>query len=153
MTVNANGRANMARVQRALGSPWLAQLEGESDWKARVGVRNKVTDIVIESDLVGVTSRLPPPFAKPAAEPLPLRVQRRSRGAEQSLQVSLGQRLSAVFALETSGKTTRVKRGAVNFGTGCETAGGAGHRGDRRLRPHRRRCLARSPPGRSRQGR
>ncbi len=120
VTVNANGRASMARVQRALGSPWLAQLEGESDWKARVGVRNKVTDIVIESDLVGVTSRLPPPFAKPAAEPLPLRVQRRSRGAEQSLQVALGQRLSAAFALETSGKTTRVKRGAVNFGTAAK---------------------------------
>jgi uncharacterized protein (TIGR02099 family) len=126
LTVNATGRANMARLQRAIGSPWLAQAEGDTDWKLRVSTRNHVTDLALESDLVGITSKLPPPLAKSSAEALPLRVQRRSRAGEQTLQLALGQRLSAAFALAGSGKAAQVRRGAVHFGAGAKLPDGPG---------------------------
>jgi len=69
VNANATGRANMARLQRAFDSPWLGYFEGDTDWKLRLGVRKGITDITVETDLVGVTSKLPPPLAKAAAEP------------------------------------------------------------------------------------
>jgi len=120
VNVNATGRANMARLQRALDSAWLGYFDGDTNWNLRLGVRKGTTDITVESDLVGVTSKLPPPFAKAPGEPMPLRVQRRSRGGSQTLQVSLAQRLSVALALQSSGKATRVERGSVRFGTGAK---------------------------------
>ncbi|MEO8037397.1 MAG: YhdP family protein, partial [Betaproteobacteria bacterium] len=125
-TISASGRASLVGLQRAFDTPWLAYAEGETDWKARATVRNRVLDLVVESDLVGVTSKLPAPLAKAAGEALPLRVQRRSRGKNQTLQVALGQRLSAALALETVGAVTRIKRGVVDFGAGAKLPQGAG---------------------------
>jgi len=125
-SITAAGRASVAGLQRALDTPWLAYADGETDWKARAIIRNRVLDLVIDSDLVGVTSRLPPPLAKPAAEALPLRVQRRSRGSSQTLQIGLGQRLSAAFALDTVAGAARIKRGAVDFGTAAKLPEAAG---------------------------
>jgi len=120
VNASATGRANMARLQRAIDAPWLRYFEGDTDWKLRLGVRKGITDITVESDLVGVTSKLPPPLAKAPAAPMALRVQRRSRGGNQTLQVSLAQRLSVALAMESSGKNTRVERGEVRFGTGAK---------------------------------
>lgn len=116
VTVNANGRANMARLQRALGNAWLSLAEGDTDWKARATMRKGVSEMALESELVGVALKLPPPLAKASAEAVPLRVLRRARPGDEVVQVSLGQRLSAIFDLDATAKQTTVERGAIDFG-------------------------------------
>lgn len=116
VTVNANGHANLGRLQRALGNPWLGYAEGETDWKARAVMRKGTSELLLESELTGVALKLPPPLAKGAAEAVPLRVQKRTRPGEEVVQLSLGQRLSAIFALDPAAKETSVERGSVDFG-------------------------------------
>ncbi len=126
VSVNANGRANMARLQRTLGTGWLAYAEGETDWKARATMRKGVSEMSIESELAGVTLKLPPPLAKAAGEAVTLRAQRRARPGEEVVQLSLGQRLSAIFALDPAAKATTVERGAIDFGPNAKLPDAAG---------------------------
>ncbi|MBX9633319.1 MAG: TIGR02099 family protein [Burkholderiales bacterium] len=126
VTVNANGRANMARLQRALGTGWLAYAEGDTDWKARAMMRKGASEMSLESELAGVALKLPPPLAKAAQEAVSLRLQRRVRPGEEVVQLSLGQRLSAIFALDPMAKTTKVDRGAIDFGTNAKLPDAAG---------------------------
>jgi uncharacterized protein (TIGR02099 family) len=116
VTVNAAGRANLGRLQRALGNAWLGYAEGETDWKGRAVVRKGTSELSLESELSGVALKLPPPLAKAPAEAVPLRVLRRTRPGEEIVQFALGQRLSAVLALDPAAKKTSVERGAIDFG-------------------------------------
>lgn len=116
VTVNATGRANLGRLQRALGNAWLGYAEGETDWKGRAVLRKGASEFSLESELTGVALKLPPPLAKAPAEALPLRVLRRTRPGEEIVQFALGQRLSAVLALDPAAKKTSVERGAIDFG-------------------------------------
>ena len=126
VSVNASGRANMARLQRALGSPWLAYAEGETDWRARAIKRKGLSEFTLESELTGVALKLPPPLAKVAGEAVPLRLLKRARPGEQTVQLALGQRLSAIFALDPAAKRTSVERGSVDFGPDAKLPGGPG---------------------------
>lgn len=46
--------------------PWLAEFAtGSSDWKAQVSIIGGNPELTLETDLVGVASRFPHPFAKP----------------------------------------------------------------------------------------
>lgn len=75
VTVLASGNAQVKDVARHFAWPLLDQLAGNASWKADVGVRKRNMDLVIESDLVGVTSPLPDPLNKSAGAALPLRIE------------------------------------------------------------------------------
>ena len=90
--VAASGSAQVAEVGRHFGWPLLDQLAGTAGWTADIGIRKRNADIVIESDLVGVTSPLPEPFNKPASVALPLRVERSAPDpAREEYSIRLGE--------------------------------------------------------------
>ena len=79
MRVQASGQLDVARLRRETDQPLLAYLKGSADWRLTASVREHRHDYVIESNLVGVESSLPAPFAKSAQQRVPLRVERRER--------------------------------------------------------------------------
>ena len=83
--------------------PVLAFLDGQTPWRGTIGVRNKISTIRFDSNLVGLTSTLPPPFAKAAGASLPLRVELRERPGRQGvLAVNLDKIASAQLLLDGS---------------------------------------------------
>ncbi|MBL8483766.1 MAG: TIGR02099 family protein [Rhodocyclaceae bacterium] len=77
VAVNVQGTADIAILRRQLPEANLLEhLAGSTAWRAQFGVRGKNAEIVIDSNLVGISSRLPEPFAKAAADSLALRVER-----------------------------------------------------------------------------
>lgn len=76
IAVQVGGNANVVDVSRHFGWPLLNHLTGSTPWKADVTVRKRNARIVIDSDLVGVTSPLPEPLNKNASTSLPLRIER-----------------------------------------------------------------------------
>ena len=99
------------------------RLEGSADWTgdftflpasesqpARWHVR-------ADSNLVGVASELPEPFAKVSSAALPLHIDVSGSDVGAQLRVTLGERLRSVLALERTPESGwRVERGAVNLG-------------------------------------
>ncbi len=136
------GRSNVDALRRIETYPVLDYLHGNADWDANIRANKNSVQIIIKSDLQGLSSSLPQPFAKRANEVMPLRLEknpvlffprpanRRGKCAEPCPRVegtvtegkdvitaSLGKLLSARLERQSEGGTMMVKRGTVSFGT------------------------------------
>lgn len=89
--VQASGTANIAEVSSHFGWPLINHLAGSAGWKADISIRKRNADVVVESDLLGVSSPLPEPLNKNATTPLALRVERTVPDAtREQYRITLG---------------------------------------------------------------
>jgi uncharacterized protein (TIGR02099 family) len=90
--VTAAGTANVADVSAHFGWPLINHLSGNAGWKADVGIRHHSAEVLVESDLLGVSSPLPEPLNKAATTALPLRVERTAPadGSREFFRITLG---------------------------------------------------------------
>ena len=116
VVVRGTGRAEMAGLRQELALPWMVHLAGATDWSATVLLAGESYDLVVESNLRGVTSALPAPLSKPPLSPLSFRLERRPRGADQDLIVfAVGSILSGQLAY-SRGDSVRVTQGELRLG-------------------------------------
>lgn len=73
--IQASGTAQIKEVSSHFGWPLINHLTGGAAWKADIGIRQRTAEVVVESDLVGISSPLPEPLNKTANTPLPLRIE------------------------------------------------------------------------------
>lgn len=109
-----------AKDLRALFTPVIvSQLSGVTDWKARIASKGGSSELIIDSQLTGVSSELPVPLAKKADEALALSVIfRELNSPRESITVNLGDRLEGRFYRSFEGNDNgRVKSAIVSFGT------------------------------------
>lgn len=91
VAVVATGTAAIGEVSRHFGWPLINHLSGSAAWKADIGIRRRNADVVVESDLLGVSSPLPDPLNKNAMTALPLRIERTAPDAErEQYRITLG---------------------------------------------------------------
>ena len=117
--VNAKvvGRANVDVLREVAPHPLLNYLHGSSDWESEITVLKKQISMQLTSNLAGLASDLPAPFAKRANEILPLRFEMNSMTTQQDwLSVQYGKLFSAKFLRWDEGGERVVRRGTVNFG-------------------------------------
>jgi len=74
MHIDATGAIDADGLRRLLDTPFSRRLQGRTEYKASVDIERRTATLRIESDLVGMASTLPAPFAKPAGEAWPLRL-------------------------------------------------------------------------------
>ncbi|MFO1319716.1 MAG: YhdP family protein [Burkholderiales bacterium] len=117
VTLEARGRANVERLRSRFAQPLLARLSGETEWKATASVRNNRFDLTVDSDLRGLGVDLPPPFAKAPADTWPGRYLQRGRDKEQSIGVTLGDKVSVATLWSTAEPDWRLARAAIAFGS------------------------------------
>jgi uncharacterized protein (TIGR02099 family) len=116
ITANIAGTLDVDQARAVWKHPVLAFLDGQTTWKGTLGVRNKISTMRFDSNLVGLASTLPAPFAKAANASLPLRVELRERSGHQGvLAVSLDKVASAQLLLDGSAPGG-VGRGTVSLG-------------------------------------
>jgi uncharacterized protein (TIGR02099 family) len=124
--IMADGLADVDRLRRQSPHPVLAGLSGTAPYRGEVRISGRHADLMVESDLVGLRSTLPEPFAKAADEALPLRFEKRRLDADDAagaeapprdrISVSLGTLLEArAIRRKTSGGFTP-ERGALVIG-------------------------------------
>ena len=123
--LSAVGKVNLSKMSEppqgsARAAPlWRRHLRGDTDWLATVDIRNKSADVSIESSLVGITSDLPEPFSKAAADTALLRFERKAMDSNSDeLSLSYGELVTAKFERgQDDAGNYRVERGIVSFGT------------------------------------
>lgn len=117
ITATIAGTLDVDQVRAVWKHPVLAFLDGQTSWKGSIGVRNKIATIRVDSDLAGLKSTLPPPFAKAAGGSLPLRVElREQRGRQGVLSVDLDKVVSAALVLD-SAAAAGISRGMLSLGS------------------------------------
>lgn len=117
----ARAEALRATTQIAALASAAHALEGEAAYQLRVeqGPAPAALRIEVDSDLVGMALKLPPPLAKPAAEPQRLRFAILPLAGEpgrDELLVDLGERLQARWERRLAGTEMQVLRGGIGVG-------------------------------------
>ncbi|MBS1140143.1 MAG: hypothetical protein H6R13_1596 [Proteobacteria bacterium] len=91
VSVLASGTANIGEVSKHFGWPLINHLTGSAGWKADINIRRRNAEVVVESDLLGVSSPLPEPLNKNATTPLALRIERSAPDAQrEQYRITLG---------------------------------------------------------------
>ncbi len=136
----AQGRADINALRTAYPHALLDALHGSAAWNADIRVTSKSPLTVITSDLQGISSSLPQPFAKLASETMPLRVEfapvtnqssiRTLKNTKKSkasppdsagetqgvVTAQLGNLLAAKFLRHRENGAMQIKQGLINFG-------------------------------------
>ncbi|MBT9539690.1 YhdP family protein [Thiobacillus sp.] len=109
----AQGQASVDAAANWLKADLAKYLAGQTAWRGQIDLLPEGERVRIESDLLGLQSRLPAPLAKPAAQPLPLLISMQPQGAEKQVEVRVGQTVGAVWRSTADG---RLARGELRFG-------------------------------------
>jgi uncharacterized protein (TIGR02099 family) len=89
--VVATGTASIGEVSKHFGWPLINHLSGSAGWKADINIRRRNADVLVESDLLGISSPLPEPLNKNATMPLALRIERTAPDAQrEQYRITLG---------------------------------------------------------------
>lgn len=116
VTIVARGEATVPGIAPLFDHPWRARLSGSARYSATVNVSAGRSWIVFESALRGVASTLPPPLAKSAADPLPLRVEVEPAGERQRVALQLGTVAAAELERARRGDAMILRRAGVVLG-------------------------------------
>ena len=111
--IQAQGQASVGGVASWLSADLAKHMSGQTAWRGQIDLLAEGERIRVESDLLGLDSRLPAPLAKPAVRPLPLLVTIQPQGADKQIEVRLGQTVGAVWRSTADGSFAR---GELRFG-------------------------------------
>ena len=129
--VEATGSFDAAGIRRVVDNALTRRIEGGTDYRAIVDIGAQDLTLQFDSDLVGLISSLPAPFAKEAAEAWPLRVvsqpiaaptlaARPSKGASfgDRIDLTLGNTAAMSVERERDAGSDRltIRRGGVAIG-------------------------------------
>lgn len=141
----AQGRVNLDVLRKTEPLPLLNYMHGGALWDADIRVAKKSAQLIINSNLQGISSSLPQPFTKRAEEIMPLRVemkpytspsalprkglpkrpapgidtstaQRDVVAGQDTITVQLGQLLNANLVSGEENGSSVIKRGTIYFG-------------------------------------
>ncbi|HXO16025.1 MAG TPA: DUF3971 domain-containing protein, partial [Steroidobacteraceae bacterium] len=121
LAISGRGLVDVRQAVLAAGASDDGQLAGNAEWSALLtflpgaGAGSSRWRVRADSNLIGVSSRLPEPFAKAQGTALPLHIEVQASADAGQLRVSLGERLRAWAALNRSGELWRIERGAVRL--------------------------------------
>jgi len=117
VVLSAGGTFTVDGLAPLVPAPWRSRLQGSSTYAGSVRLaRGAAPQIVLESNLAGVSSDLPPPLAKDAERIQLLRVAllQGEGGARGRVSIALGRLLRAEILQQRDGEE-RVERAAIAF--------------------------------------
>ncbi|MBP9148368.1 MAG: TIGR02099 family protein [Rhodoferax sp.] len=128
--IRATGTATAEGLQQAVEMGFVARLAtrlgGSAQYTAVLGLRRDVLELLVSSNLQGLSARLPPPFNKDAQSLLPLRYQTAILASlptappnlvvQDRLTLTLGRLMHLVLDRDVSGAQPVNLRGAIGVG-------------------------------------
>jgi uncharacterized protein (TIGR02099 family) len=116
LRVEASGAIDAAGMRSLVDNPLTRRLDGRTEYRASIDVDRRASTLRLESDLVGLASTLPEPFAKAAGAAWPLRVVSRplrpadpsARPAGDRLDVTLRDTIALALERERDPATERL---------------------------------------------
>lgn len=115
--VRVSGRAGGYALGKLLRPGWEQYFSGFADWKGRFAFAPGTHErFIVETNLQGLSSRLPPPLNKTAEEALPVRIEEGSHDSGLvQVQAEVGAR-AALRYLAPPGHLLDIKSGELVFG-------------------------------------
>jgi uncharacterized protein (TIGR02099 family) len=126
--VQASGRISAAGIRQLADNVVTQALDCATGWRANFDLHQRALAMSIESDLVGLASRLPAPFGKSSGTANPLRIVSTpstavSTGQPQRdlLQITLGEQIRGEFERERAASSGQMRVRRAVFAIGSDT--------------------------------
>lgn len=117
MHAAVRGHSSVDALRKISSHPLLNYLHGSTAWDADIVVEKQSAQLVINSNLQGIRSSLPQPFAKRANEPMQLRLEKKDIAAGQdSIAAQLGGLINAQLERREKKGVMAIHRGTINLG-------------------------------------
>jgi len=118
LRISADGKMNAGTLRDDYSYPLLRHLRGQTAWEAEIAVHDKLANVQVRSDLLGLVSDLPRPFNKLPAERINLRFEQKDINARQnSLKLQYGEIFDAtLLRSETGDGNWAIRRGNIVLG-------------------------------------
>jgi uncharacterized protein (TIGR02099 family) len=128
MTIRAEGKMEAEGLRGFSNNPMTQKLSGSANYKALIDVQGKFSTVNIESDLIGLASALPAPFAKLAETRLPLKIKTVPNPVKVSgdrpegdvFSAKIGDDIAVLFDRRRDPKTQRMEIFRGSFGVKLE---------------------------------
>ena len=121
--ISARGRATDVGLRKSFDNLLPSTVVGSADWFAKAQIINKQSEVSIHSNLVGLSSKLPAPFGKAAAESMPLLIEKKPISETQdSVKVSLGHAVNARLIRVSQNGTSKIDRGDIGINVPAESS-------------------------------
>jgi len=125
VVVSAQGTTAIAGLRQEYDLPLFDHLSGSASWRGTISVAHHKADLVLDSDLQGVSSSLPEPLNKTAGEVLPLHVERsvqqesgvtaRESASRDQIRATLGSVLNATLSRRNVNGASVIEHGVIGI--------------------------------------
>ncbi|MEO8331560.1 MAG: YhdP family protein [Gallionella sp.] len=116
---SVQGRSDLDELRKIQTHPLLDYLHGRTEWDADIRVMKKSAQVIVKSDLRGISSSLPQPFTKPDHEAMPVRIEKSAASNGNDLiTVHLGKLLNARLARHEEKGAMVIRNGTIVLGEG-----------------------------------
>lgn len=114
--INANGHLTDLGLRKAFSNLVPNSISGGADWVAMAQIANKQSEVTIRSNLVGLGSNLPAPFAKKPQEAMSLLIEKKPNNEIQdSVKITLGSAIAAKLIRTSHNGFTKIDRGDIGI--------------------------------------
>ncbi|MFA6921864.1 MAG: DUF3971 domain-containing protein, partial [Gallionella sp.] len=111
------GRTNIDVMRKTEINPLLNFLRGGTAWDANISVVKKTAQVVLNSNLQGISSTLPAPLTKSANEIWPLHIEKKNiADGQDMITAQLGKLVRARLMRTDENGVNVIKRGVISFG-------------------------------------
>ncbi len=118
IVIQASGRITDTALRQLDRNLLTDALHGSTDWKANLFIQKPRLQLEIRSQLNGLTSSLPQPFAKAAELPANLQINLRQENSQQdNIEIQYDHWINAKLTRRHDGTSTRVSGGDIAINT------------------------------------
>ena len=111
------GHSDLDALRSREPHPLLDYLHGSTDWEADIKVLKKSAQVILKSELRGISSGLPQPFTKQVHEVIPVRIEKSGvSNGRDIITMQLGKLLSARLVRHEEKGAMVIKNGIIDFG-------------------------------------
>ena len=125
VAISAQGSASIAGLRQHFDLALFDHLSGSTSWRGSINIRQHKAEVQFDSNLQGVSSSLPEPLNKTAAEILPLHFERsalqetavmaREAAPRDLIRVTLGSIVNATLSRRTANGRSAIERGMIGI--------------------------------------
>jgi uncharacterized protein (TIGR02099 family) len=111
------GHSDLDALRSRESHPLLDYLHGSTEWEADIRVLKKSAQVILKSELRGISSGLPQPFAKQDYEVMPVRIEKSGiSDGRDIITMQLGRLLSARLVRHEEKGTMVIRHGIIDLG-------------------------------------
>lgn len=116
--VIASGKVNDAGIKKFSANAFTNHITGNANWAGEITINKPLVDLNFRSNLVGLNIELPAPFNKPAAQEMPISINKKQTAIDSDvININYGQLVSAKILRSLKIQQLAFDRGDIGINT------------------------------------